>query len=170
MMPAAAPGRGVSPMLPLSYLATAAAAFVLAALAVPWLAAALAEHYYQPRVLALTHAVTLGWITLTIMGASYQIMPVVLGRPIWSERLARWQLGLMVVGIAGLVGHFFIGQWSGLSWAAALVALGVGVHLVNAGLSARGLAAWTFTARLVVLAHVGLGLTALYGALLALDK
>src|SRR5262245_10171271 len=170
MTPAAAPGRGVSPMLPLSYLATATAAFVLAALAVPWLAPALAGHYYQPRVLALTHTVTLGWITLTIMGASYQIMPVVLGRPIWSERMARWQLGLMVVGIGGLVGHFFISEWSGLPWAAGLVALGVGLHLVNAVLSARGLAAWTFTARLVALAHVGVGLTALYGFALALDK
>lgn len=165
-----APGRGVSPMLPLSYLMAATAAFVVAALAVPWLAPALAGHYYQPRVLALTHTITLGWITLTIMGASYQIVPIVLGRPIWSERLARWQLALTAIGIVGLVAHFFIGEWSGLLWAAGLVTLGVGLHLVNAILSVRGLAAWTFTARLVALAHVGLGLTALYGTLLGLDK
>ena len=168
MMPAA--GRGVSPLLPLSYLVTATAAFVAAALAVPWLAPALAGHYYQPRVLALTHTVTLGWITLTIMGASYQIVPIVLGRPIWSERLARWQLGLTATGIVGLVGHFFIAQWSGLLWSAGLVTIGVGLHLVNAVLSVRGLAAWTFTARLVALAHVGLALTVLYGSLLGLDK
>ncbi|HEX9820498.1 MAG TPA: hypothetical protein VGD07_12930 [Methylomirabilota bacterium] len=164
------PGRGASPMLPLSYLVTAAAAFVLAALAVPWLAPELAGHYYQPRILALTHAVTLGWITLTIMGASYQIVPIVLGRPIWSERLARWQLVLTAVGIAGMVGHFFFGEWSGLVWAAGLVTLGVGAHLVNAALSVRGLTQWTFTARLVVLAYVGLGLTTLFGALLGVDK
>jgi hypothetical protein len=169
-MIASPPGRGVSPMLPLSYLATATAAFVVAALAVPWLAPELAGHYYQPRVLALTHTMTLGWITLTIMGASYQIVPIVLGRPIWSERLARWQLVLAAVGIVGLVGHFFIGEWTGLVWAAGFVTLGVGVHLVNAVLSVRGLAAWTFTARLVALAHVGLGLTALYGMLLGLAK
>jgi hypothetical protein len=169
MMPPG-PGRGVSPMLPLAYLVTATAAFVLAALAVPWLAPELAGHYYQPRVLALTHTVTLGWITLTIMGASYQIVPIVLGRPIWSERVARWQLALTATGVVGLVGHFFIGQWSGLLWAAGLVTLGVGLHLVNALLSVRGLASWTFTARLVALAHVGLALTTLYGTLLGLDK
>jgi hypothetical protein len=169
MMPPA-PGRGVSVMVPLAYLTTATAAFVLAALAVPWLAPALAGHYYQPRVLALTHTVTLGFITLTIMGASYQIVPIVLGRPIWSERLGRWQLGLTAAGVAGLVGHFFIGQWSGLWWAAGLVTLGIGLHLVNAVLSVRGLATWTFTARLVALAHVGLALTALYGTLLGVDK
>jgi len=168
MMPA--PGRGVSPMLPLSYLVTATAAFVLATLAVPWLASELAGHYYQPRVLALTHTVTLGWITLTIMGASYQIVPIVLGRPVWSERMARWQLALTTVGIVCLVAHFFIGEWSGLVWAAALVTLGVGLHLVNTVLSVRGLAAWTFTAWLVTIAHAGLALTALSGTLLGLDK
>ena len=165
-----AAGRGASVMLPLSYLTTAAGAFVLAALAVPWLAPELAGHYYQPRILALTHTVTLGWITLTIMGASYQIVPIVLGRSIWSERLARWQLGLTAAGIVGMVAHFFIGQWPGLLWAAGLVMLGVGAHLVNAALTVRGLTQWSFTARLVVLAHVGLGLTAFYGTLLGVDK
>jgi hypothetical protein len=169
MMPPG-PGRGVSPMLPLAYLVTATAAFVVAALAVPWLAPELAGHYYQPRVLALTHTVTLGWVTLTIMGASYQIVPIVLGRPIWSERVARWQLALTAIGLVGLVAHFFIAEWSGLLWAAGLVTLGVGLHLVNALLSVRGLASWTFTARLVVLAHVGLALTTLFGLLLGLDK
>ena len=43
---------------------------------------ALAGHYYHPRLLALTHAVTLGWITLAIMGASYQLVPVVFERPL----------------------------------------------------------------------------------------
>jgi hypothetical protein len=121
-------------------------------------------------VLALTHTVTLGWITLTIMGASYQIVPIVLGRPVWSERLARWQLAVTAVGVVGLVAHFFIGEWSGLVWAAGLLALGVGLHLVNTVLTVRGLAAWTFTARLVALAHVGLALTVVYGTLLGLDK
>ncbi|HEU4369377.1 MAG TPA: hypothetical protein VFV05_14235 [Methylomirabilota bacterium] len=164
------PGRSASPMLPLAYLATAAAAFVLAALALPGLAPELAGHYYQPRILALTHTVTLGWITLTIMGASYQIVPIVLGQAIWSERLARWQLGLTAIGVCGMVAHFFLAEWSGLVWAAGLVTLGVAAHLVNAGLAVRGLARWTFTPRLVALAHVGLGLTTLFGVLLSVDK
>ena len=167
---AAGRSRGPSPLLPLAYLVTAALAFVMATAAVPWLAPELAGHYYQPRVLALTHAVTLGWITLTIMGASYQIVPIVLGRPVWSERLARWQLAVTAVGVTGLVGHFFIGSWPGLVWAAGLVALGVAAHLVNTALTVRGLHRWTFTARLVALGHVGLGLTTVVGALLAVDK
>ncbi len=165
-----APGRGPSATLPLAYLVSSTATFVLATIALPWLAPELTGHYYQPRILALTHTVTLGWITLTIMGASYQIVPIVLGRTIWSERLARWQLALMLIGIAGMVGHFFIGQWSGLVWSAGLVALGVAAHLVNMALTVRGLREWTFTARLVVLAQAGLAVTTLFGGLLGLDK
>jgi hypothetical protein len=166
------PGGTVRPSvtLPLAYVSAAALAFVLAAAAVPWLAPELAGHYYQPRILALTHTVTLGWITLTIMGASYQLIPIVLARPLWSERLAWWQLGLMVVGIIGMIGHFFLGAWSGLVWAAALVAAGVGAHLVNVARTMRGLAHWTFTARMVALALAGLGVTTLVGFGLGLDK
>ena len=131
--------RGPSPLLPLAYLAAAALAFVLAAASVPWLAFELAGHYYQPRLLALTHVVTLGWITLTIMGAAYQILPIVLGRPVWSERLARWQLVLTAVGIVGMVGHFFVGSWPGFLWAAGLVTVGVGAHLANAAFTAHDL-------------------------------
>ena len=163
----AAPGRGPSALLPLCYLATAAGAFVVAALSLPWLASELAGHYYQPRILALAHTVTLGWITLTIMGASYQIIPIVLERPIWSERLAHWQFLFLAVGIAGMVGHFFIAEWSGLLWGAGLVALGTVAHLVNAVMSVRSLRQWTFTARLVAGALVGFGLTLLFGFALA---
>jgi hypothetical protein len=163
-------GRTPSPTLPLRYAVTAVTAFVLAAAAVPWLAPELAGHYYHPRVLALTHTVTLGWITLTIMGASYQLIPIVLERPVWSERLARWQFVLFAVGAVGMVGHFWLGAWSGLVWAAALLGAAVAAHVVNAALSARGVVRWTFTARLVVLGLGGLALTALFGLALGLDK
>jgi hypothetical protein len=149
---------------------TAAGAFLLAALALPWMAADLAGHYYHPRILALTHTVALGWISLAIMGASYQLLPIVLQRPIWSEGLARWQLPVLVSGIAGMVGHFWIGQWSGLAWAAGVVALGVAGHVLNIGLSVRGLTRRTFTARCFVLALLGLGLTAALGLTLAANR
>jgi hypothetical protein len=164
-----APGRAPSATLPLRYLLAAAAAFVAAAVAVPWLGEALAGHYYQPRVFALTHTVTLGWITLSIMGASYQLIPIVLERPIWSERLARAQFLVLAVGIAGVVSHFFIGQWPGLVWGAGLVALGVGTHVTNAAMSVRGIRRWTFTGRLVVLGLAALVLTTGFGAALGLD-
>lgn len=156
-------------MLPLSYLGAAAAAFVAAMAALPWLAPELGGHYYHPRVLALTHAITLGWITMSILGASYQLIPIVLQRPLWSERLARWQLGVLLIGVIGMIAHFWIGTWPALASAAALVGLGAGMHVVNVVLSFHAFHRWTFTARLVVLGHVGLSLTVVFGFALALN-
>jgi hypothetical protein len=169
MMPAGlSSGRAPSVTLPLAYLATAATAFVAAALALPGLGGALAGHYYHPRLLALTHVVTLGWITLAIMGASYQLIPVVIERPLWSERLARWQLPWLAAGVIGMVSHFWIGTWDGLTWAAALVGAGILSHAINVGLSLRGLTGWPFTARGVALALGGLALTMAFGVTLAI--
>jgi hypothetical protein len=163
-------GRAPSATLPLRYLVAAAIAFVAAALGAVWLAPELAGHYYHPRLFALTHTVTLGWTTMAILGASYQLIPIVLERPLWSERLARWQFVALVLGIPGLIAHFFITRGTGLAWAAAFVALAAGAHLVNTALTVHGLARWTFTARMVALGHVGLALTALTGVLLGADR
>ncbi|MBI2528341.1 MAG: hypothetical protein HYV93_20465 [Candidatus Rokubacteria bacterium] len=165
------PGAGASaPTLPLRYMVTASLAFVLAAAGTVWFAAPLSGHYYQPRVVALVHTVTLGWITLTIMGASYQLIPIVLERPIWSERLARWQFVILSAGIAGMLAHFYNGTWPGLALAAGVVAVGATVHLINALASLRAVKVWSFTARLLAVALAGLALTVLFGLGLAADR
>ncbi|MBI2216862.1 MAG: hypothetical protein HYU51_06145 [Candidatus Rokubacteria bacterium] len=163
-------GRAPAPILPLAYLVTASSALVLAALGVVVLAPALAGHYYQPRVLALTHTVTLGWITTTILGASYQLVPLVLVRTLWSERTAWWTLAALMAGLVGMVSHFWLGHWSGLAWAAALVLVAVAAHVVNVGLTLRGLGRWSFTARLLAGALAGLSATAVLGLVLGADK
>jgi len=164
------PGSGLSPFIPLAYLVCAAVAFLAASLSVSWLAPELTGHYYHPRLLALTHTVTLGWVTLAIMGASYQLIPIVLEREIWSERLARWQLAILAVAVTGMVAHFQLGTWPGLAAAAGLLAIGIALHLVNVGMSLRGFTRWTFTARLVALAYGGLALTTVFGLVLAANR
>ncbi len=168
--PRPGPGSAPSASVPLSYLAAAAVAFIAAVLGVVGLAPELAGHYYHPRVVALTHTITLGWITLTIMGASYQLIPIVLQRSIWSERLARWQFWILVLSIAGMVGHFYLGTWPGLLEAAGLLAAGSAAYLLNVGMSLRGFTQWSFTARLIVLGYVGLALTVLFGLTLGADR
>lgn len=166
--PARAAVSPPSATLPLAYLVVAAMAFVLAALSLPALGAELTGHYYHPRLLALVHVVALGWITLAIMGASYQLIPVAIERPLWSERLARWQLAALVAGLVGMVSHFWVGRWAGLAWAAALVGAGAVAHVVNVALTLRTVARWTFTARSLALGLAGFTLTVGFGITLAL--
>lgn len=162
--------RAPAVTLPLSYLVAAAMAFLLACAGVTVLAGPLTGHYYQSRVVALTHTVTLGWISLSIMGASYQLIPVILERPVWSERLGRWQLWILLTGIAGMIAHFYIGRWPGLLMGAAMVALGIAMHLVNVAMTLRSPGRWSFTARLIAMGFGGFGLTALFGLLLGADR
>lgn len=163
-------GSNLSPLVPLAYLACAAVAFLVAALGVWWLAPELAGHYYHPRLLALTHSVTLGWVTLAIMGASYQLLPIVFEREIWSERLARWQLAILAIGVTGMVARFQLEAPAGLAAAAVLLAIGIALHLLNLGMSLRDFTRWTFTARLVTLAFGGLALTTVLGLALAINR
>ena len=170
ILPKPGAGRALSPALPLSYLVTAAAAFVLACAGVPVLSGELAGHYYHPHVVALVHTLTLGWITMSIMGAAYQLIPIVLERPIWSARLARWQFWIMLTGVAGMVAHFYIARWPGLLLAALLVGAAAAMHLVNAAMTLRRAALHAFTGRLMILSFTGLGLTVLFGLALGADR
>ncbi len=63
--------------------------------------------YFQPHLLALTHLATLGWMTMTIFGALFQLVPVVLEVPLWSPRLAEWQFWIYLVGVLGLTSGFW---------------------------------------------------------------
>ena len=63
----------------------------------PELAAGL---YASPRVAAVTHLFTLGWLTTTIFGALYQLLPVALGAPIRSTRLGHAAFAAWVPGVA----------------------------------------------------------------------
>ena len=55
--------------------------------------------FLLPRVAAVVHLVTLGWLTLSIMGALCQLFPVALGTPLYSVRLAVASLSLFVPGV-----------------------------------------------------------------------
>ncbi len=57
---------------------------------------------------AHTVAALLGWITLTMMGAMYQIAPVLAGKDLWNAKLARSQFYLINLGVLGFFLHKFL--------------------------------------------------------------
>lgn len=73
--------------LPGRYLAAGQLAFLLFALGVPWLASDLVRTKDDPRIFALTHLAVVGWITMTMVGAPYQLFPVALRGSIRSPGL-----------------------------------------------------------------------------------
>ncbi len=87
----------------------AATLYLLAgAVGLVWIAPELAAGtYLSPHVAGVTHLFTLGWLTTTIFGALYQLLPVALGAPIRWPRVAHasfWTFapgaGLFACGVA----------------------------------------------------------------------
>jgi hypothetical protein len=90
--------------------------------------------YLAPRVAAVTHLFTLGWITTSIMGALYQFLPVALGEPIRSMRVAHASFALYVPGLAAFVGGLVFGASTLMVLGAAT--FGTGVLLFAGNLAA----------------------------------
>ncbi len=109
---------------------------IAGAIGLVWIAPDLAMGTYgSPHVAGITHLFTLGWLTTTIFGALYQLLPVALAAPLRSTRLGHvsfWTFapgaGLFACGVAEastILHHTGIG----------LVAVGIVLAVFNIGSS-----------------------------------
>ena len=150
-MPAGVTAGAVSPSTGSIRLAgehfAAAMIYLLAgAVGLVWIAPELAAgNYLSPHVAGVTHLFTLGWLTMTIFGALYQLLPVALGAPIrWRTmgHVSFWAFapgaGLFACGVA---------ESSTMLHHAGVGLVAVGVHNV-AGIMHKypGMASARFTA------------------------
>ncbi|ADU51607.1 hypothetical protein Tmar_1494 [Thermaerobacter marianensis DSM 12885] len=90
----------------LAYFAAALACFMLAqaAMALGW--SYPVQGLFAPTTLAVVHLLTIGWLSLLILGALQQFVPVITRRSLASDAAAAWALGLMVAGLGGMVTGF----------------------------------------------------------------
>ena len=97
-----------------------------------WIAPELAAgNYLSPHVAGVTHLFTLGWLTMTIFGALYQLLPVALGAPIRWPTLGHASFWTFAPG-AGLFACGVADSSTTLHHAGiALVALGVVMTATN---------------------------------------
>jgi len=95
-------GIGTGSMLASGMHFGAAMTFLLAgSLGLLWIAPDLAAgRFPEPRVAGVTHLFTLGWLTLTILGALHQLLPVALGTPVRWPALAYASFALLAPGVA----------------------------------------------------------------------
>src|SRR5581483_4519650 len=128
--PAPTPGAAGDLTLPMRFLAIGLATLALLAVVYPWHTALLRGSFYDPHLLAFVHVNTLGVIAAVILGASYQMLPIVLQTPLAAARLARWSWWLYLPGLIA----FVVGLGHGVT-----VLLGLGGSLV---LMAVGLYIW----------------------------
>lgn len=116
--------------VPYRYLVTATISLAVLAVLLPLQREALLGFFVTPRLLFLIHLATLGWITLTIVGASLQLVPVSLQVPVASERLAGWVFYLYLPGLLGLLYGFWADDSAWLIAGGVLLAAAATMYIV----------------------------------------
>lgn len=126
-------------------------------------------HYFHPHILAITHTLALGWGTMIILGASHQLVPVLIESKLHSNLLGYASFVLAGFGIPFLVyglHQFKLGWPSQLGgW---LVLLGIISYLINLAISMVNSkiesihAIYVFTATFWLLLTMSLGLAQVY--------
>lgn len=130
----------------------------------------LLEYFYFTPLLALTHLVTLGFLSSLMMGMLHLLSPMLLSVEPRSRKLARAQLALFLIGAWGMIAHFWIAEWSGMSWSAGMVWASSVVQLLNFRGLFRSSPRAPWPRRFVAASLVQFFLAASLGGLLALAK
>lgn len=165
MNPLSAPGASLR--LPGEHFAAALLFLTLGFLGLVWVAPQLADGtYLSPRVAGVTHLFTLGWLTMTIFGATYQLLPVALGAPVTSERMGHASFAAFAPGVAifslGVMRESSVLHHLGI----ALVTLGIVLVVTNVALSLPRAKRRDVTSRAVAIAVSFLSLTLVLGVVL----
>lgn len=82
-------------------------AFLIATILLIFSTPAFLQHYFHPHTLAITHIMALGWGTMMILGASHQLVPVLIEGKLYSNLLAYLSFGFAAIGIPLLVIGFY---------------------------------------------------------------
>jgi hypothetical protein len=128
-----------------------------------------------PETLMLVHVVTIGWLTLLMLGALLQFVPVLVGRSLRAERLALPALLLILAGLlcleagfASLAGILPLNTYDLAAGAAALV-IGIAIAVTIVGLTLWQARPLTVPACFVAIGVACLVAAAMLGGAFALE-
>ena len=115
--------RDLSPSsaLPLAYYLVAHAGFGAALLVLVVDPSLPGASFYQHRVVALVHLLTLAWLTSSILGSLDIVGPLVLRVPMPVGKGDWTAFGSFVFGAGGMIAHFWINTYDGMAWSALFV-------------------------------------------------
>jgi len=126
--------------------------------------------YFTPHLLAIVHTAALGWGSMVIFGAAYQLLPVICERELFSVRLAFISYILLFLGVSWLVAAFWYFIPGGLMiTGGALVFSAALCYLVNLGLTAGACKKYTVVKGFIYSSAIWLVITTGIGLLLAIN-
>jgi hypothetical protein len=156
--------------VPLLYLGTAHLALALACLVTAWWPRAVAGFFYHAWMVGIVHLVTLGWITFSILGAIYIVGPLALRMGMPARRMDYAAYALALIGLVGMIGHFWIEEYGGMAWSAATVTCGILYMTTRIVGSVRRAHIQGAVKLHIMLACLNIWIAASMGLLIAYDK
>jgi hypothetical protein len=169
-MPDVAAAKATPFWLPAAHFSAGLVSLVAAAFLLPTAVSDLAAgRFLQPRLVAITHLITLGWLTVSIMGALCQLFPVVLGTPLRWIRLSAATLVIFMAGLAAFVTGLLAGATTLLIAGAVTFAFALVLFLANAIATMRRARQRDFTWWTLAAAFFFLAATITFGISLAIN-
>ena len=136
-----------------------------------WLAPDIAAGLYaSPRLIGLTHLFTLGWLTMTIFGALYQLPEVAFGARLRSVAMGHVAFATFTPGVVLFTAGMMIARPPLQHTGVALVVTGLVIGITNVGVSLRRPRARDVTWSAVVVALAWLSAALTLGAVLMYDR
>lgn len=106
--------------------------FLVAACLLVFSTDAFTQHYLHPHTLAITHIMALGWGTMIILGASHQLVPILIEAKLFSKVLAHISFIMAAIGIPLLVYAFYTFNMGALAQTGAiLINTAIFCYLIN---------------------------------------
>lgn len=128
------------------------------------------QHYFSPHMLTIVHLAALGWGTMVIFGAFYQLLPVIFEQDLYSEKMASFSWYTLTLGVTLLTWKFWTLEvgWI-MIFGGSLIVFSVILLVINT-LKTAGFQIWQQVQKLFLLSSViWLLLTVSLGLLLVLN-
>ena len=162
--------KAPSPHVVVPHYIAAAGGFMVLGLLLILFREDLLGNYFHPHLFALTHVAVLGWMTMIIIGALYQLVPVILNTPLFSESIAKWTFWIFLTGIIGLTIGFGMSSFTVIvPLFASITYIGLMTFSYNIIKSIGRASTFNMSAQFVISSVFWLFLTATFGLIMAFN-
>ena len=103
-----------SPKIVIPHFVTGGISFVIVAILLAFSTTELLTAYYNNQLIAITHIIILGWASMIVFGALYQLIPVVYETSLYSEKLAKITFWMFLISVSSLSYSFWISSYTNL--------------------------------------------------------
>lgn len=147
-----------------------AISFLLVSLLLALSSTELLTAYFENKLIAITHIAILGWASMMVFGALYQLIPVVYETSLYSEKLARITFWSFLVSVVALSYSFWIGSYTNLLFYSSLLMFSsLLLFIINLHLTYRKTKKPNIQSKFINTAIYWLAATELLGTLTALN-